>query len=135
LAAAGTDVLFTCHSDAVRSPFLFHIHDASGNQPSQGFVAPVTKIILGCPAINAVYRLRVTKVDGRLTLAEAAKEGSLGYQAELTLGLAFIAVQRKQTAQALESISRAAEFARAAGGNRILAGIALERARILRGAN
>jgi CHAT domain-containing protein len=60
---------------------------------------------------------------------------SLGYQAELTLRLAFIAVQRKQTAQALESMSRAAKFARAAGGNRILAGIALERARILRGAN
>jgi len=69
------------------------------------------------------------------TLAEAAKEGSLGYQAELTLRLAFIAAERKQTARALEAMSRAAEFARAAGGNRILAGIALERARILRTAN
>ena len=69
------------------------------------------------------------------TLAEAAKEGALGYQAELTLRLASIAIARKQTAQALEAMSRAAEFARAAGGNRILAGIALERARILRAAN
>lgn len=69
------------------------------------------------------------------TLAEAAKEGALGYQAELTLRLASIAVARKQTAQALEEMSRATEFARAAGGNRILAGIALERARILRAAN
>jgi ATP/maltotriose-dependent transcriptional regulator MalT len=69
------------------------------------------------------------------TLAEAAKEGSLGYQAELTLRLASIAVQRKDTARALEAMSRAAEFARAAGGNRILAGIAIERARILRAAN
>jgi hypothetical protein len=57
---------------------------------------------------------------------------SLGYQAELTLRLAFIAVQRKQTTRALEAMARAADFARAAGGNRILAGIALERARILR---
>lgn len=42
-------------------------------------------------------------------LVEAAKEGSLGYQAKLTLRLAFIAVQRKQTTQALEAMSRAAE--------------------------
>jgi CHAT domain-containing protein len=69
------------------------------------------------------------------TLPEAAKEGSLGYQAELTLRLAFIHLERKQTAQALDAMSRAAAFARAAGGNRILAGIALEQARVLKGAN
>src|SRR5262249_2356701 len=69
------------------------------------------------------------------TLSEAAKEGSLGYQAGLTLRLAFIHLQRKQTAQALDAMSRASAFARAAGGNRILAGIALERARVLRSAN
>src|SRR5262249_11182009 len=71
----------------------------------------------------------------RTTLPEAAKEGSLGYQAELMLRLAFIHLQRKQTDQALDAMARATEFARAAGGNRILAGIALERARVLRAAN
>jgi tetratricopeptide (TPR) repeat protein len=69
------------------------------------------------------------------TLPEAATEGSLGYQAELTLRLAFIHLQRKQTDQALDAMSRAAAFARAAGGNRLLAGISLERARVLRAAN
>ena len=63
------------------------------------------------------------------TLPEAAREGSLGYQAELTLRLAFIRLQRKQTDQALDAMSRAAAFARAAGGNQILAGIAFERTR------
>jgi hypothetical protein len=66
------------------------------------------------------------------TLREAAKEGSLGYQAELTLRLASIAFARKETTRAQEEMSRAAEFARAAGGNRILATIALERAKVLR---
>src|SRR3954468_20018335 len=37
----------------------------------------------------------------RAILPEGAKEGSLGYQAELTLRLAFIHLQRKETAQAL----------------------------------
>src|SRR5262245_48629249 len=69
------------------------------------------------------------------TLPEAAKERSLGYQAELTLRLAFIHLQRKQTAQALDAMSRASAFARAAGGNRILAGVALEQARVLKAAN
>ena len=59
----------------------------------------------------------------------------MGYQAELTLRLAFIHLQRKQAAQALDAMSRAAAFARAAGGNRILAGVALEQARVLRAAN
>ena len=37
--------------------------------------------------------------------------------------------------KALQAVSRASELGRAAGGNRILAGIAIERARILRAAN
>ncbi len=68
----------------------------------------------------------------RATLAEATKEGALGYQAELTVRLALVAVARKQIPQALEEMAKATEFARAAGANRILAGLALERARILR---
>jgi tetratricopeptide (TPR) repeat protein len=68
----------------------------------------------------------------RATLAEATKEGALGYQAELTVRLALVAVARKQTPRALEEMAKATELARAAGANRILAGLALERARILR---
>ena len=68
-------------------------------------------------------------------LDAAIKDGSLGYQAELTLRLGLIAADSKQTSRALETMSRAAELARRAGGNRILAGIDLERARILRMAN
>ena len=68
-------------------------------------------------------------------LEEAKKAGSLGYQAELTLRLGLIALERKQTTQALEAMARAQDLARAAGGNRILGGIAIERARVLRAAN
>lgn len=68
-------------------------------------------------------------------LDAAIKEGSLGYQAELTLRLGLIAAESKQTSRALETMSRAAELARHAGGNRILAGIDLERARVLRAEN
>jgi CHAT domain-containing protein len=98
------------------------------------------------PELQMAFMTHVGKADvlikvGRLseaeelikgTLAEATKEGSLGYQAELTVRLALLAVARKQIPQALEEMAKATEFARAAGANRILAGLALERARILR---
>ena len=96
---------------------------------------PFMTLVGKADALVKVGRVSEAEELVTTTLAEAAKEGSLGYQAELTLRLAFIAVERKQTERALEAMSRAAEFARAAGGNRILAGIALERARILRAAN
>ena len=51
-----------------------------------------------------------------------------GYQAELALRLGLVALQRKQTAQALDAMTRATELARAGGGTGILAGTALERA-------
>ena len=96
---------------------------------------PFMTLVGKADALVKVGRVSEAEELVTTTLAEAAKEGALGYQAELTLRLASIAIARKQTAQALEAMSRAAEFARAAGGNRILAGIALERARILRAAN
>jgi tetratricopeptide (TPR) repeat protein len=113
------------------------------------FYERALKVARGVPELQMPFMTLVGKADalvkvGRAseaeeliltTLPEAAKEGSLGYQAELTLRLAFIHLQRKQTDQALDAMSRAAAFARAAGGNRILAGIALERARVLRAAN
>jgi CHAT domain-containing protein/tetratricopeptide (TPR) repeat protein len=86
-------------------------------------------------ALARVGRLDEAEALVKTTLAEAAKEGSLGYQAELTVRLASIAAARKQTDEALEQLSRAAEFAKAAGGNRILATIGLERGRLLREAN
>ncbi|HWI17207.1 MAG TPA: CHAT domain-containing protein [Vicinamibacterales bacterium] len=86
-------------------------------------------------ALAGVGRLDEAEALVKATLAEAAKEGALGYQAELTVRLASIAAARKQTDQALEQLSRAAEFANAAGGNRILATIGLERGRLLREAD
>ena len=53
----------------------------------------------------------------------------------LTLEQGTIAYQRARTGQALELFARAAELARAAGGGRILAEIAIELARIQRAAN
>lgn len=79
---------------------------------------------------DALVRLgRHAEAEGLLNTAleAAGKEGALGYQAELTLRLALVALQRKQTQRALDAMTRASEYARAAGGNRILAGIALDR--------
>ncbi|MGE3511545.1 MAG: CHAT domain-containing protein, partial [Vicinamibacterales bacterium] len=68
-------------------------------------------------------------------LEAARAEGSLGYQAELTLRLGLLEAEGGQTSAALHTMDRASGLARAAGGNRILAGIALEQARLLRTAN
>jgi tetratricopeptide (TPR) repeat protein len=63
-------------------------------------------------------------------LAFATREGALGYQAELTFRQGMMAYQRKQTDQALSALARAVALARQAGGNRILAEIAIDLARI-----
>ena len=96
---------------------------------------PFMTLVGKADALARVGRLDEAEALVKATLTEAAKEGSLGYQAELTVRLASIAAARKQTDQALEELSRAAEFAKAAGGNRILATIGLERGRLLRGVN
>jgi tetratricopeptide (TPR) repeat protein len=138
-------------SSLVRWLTLFGHGFVELGRPEQAFdfYERALKIARSVPDLQMPFMTLVGKTDalvkvGRLSeaeelattaLAEAAKERALGYQAELTLRLASIAIARKQTTQALEEMSHAAEFARAAGGNRILAGIALERARILRSAN
>jgi CHAT domain-containing protein/predicted negative regulator of RcsB-dependent stress response len=96
---------------------------------------PFMTLVGKADALARVGRLDEAEALVKATLTEAAKEGSLGYQAELTVRLASIAAARKQTDRALEELSRAAEFASAAGGNRILATIGLERGRLLRAAN
>ena len=96
---------------------------------------PFMTLVGKADALARVQRLDEAEALVKATLAEAAKEGSLGYQAELTVRLASIAAARKQKDQALEELSRAAEFAKAAGGNRILATIGLERGRLLREGN
>src|SRR5687767_2360271 len=96
---------------------------------------PFMTLVGKADALARVGRLDEAEALVRATLAEAAKEGSLGYQAELTVRLASIASARKQPHQALEQLSRAAEFAKAAGGNRIVATIGLERGRLLREAD
>jgi CHAT domain-containing protein len=87
---------------------------------------------------DALVRLgRAAEAENLVTkaLVEARNEGAWGYQAELTLRLALIAIDRKQMTEALAAMAQAAEFARAAGSNGILASIAIERARILRSFN
>lgn len=96
---------------------------------------PFMTLVGKADALARVGRLDEAEALVKSTLPEAAKEGSLGYQAELTVRLASIAAAQKQTDRALAELSRAAEFARAAGGNRILATIGLERGRLLREAN
>ncbi len=91
---------------------------------------PFMTLVGKADALARVGRLAEAEEWVRTTLSEAAQEASLGYQAELTIRLA-IAAARKQTDRALEELSRAAEFAKAAGGNRILETIGLERGRLL----
>ncbi|HXH23968.1 MAG TPA: CHAT domain-containing protein [Vicinamibacterales bacterium] len=138
-------------SSLVRWLTLFGHGYVQLERPEQAFdfYERALKIARTVPELQMPFMTLVGKADtlarvGRLdeaealvnaTLSEAAKEGSLGYQAELTVRLASIAAARKQTDQALEELSRAAEFAKAAGGNRILATIGLERGRLLRDAN
>jgi tetratricopeptide (TPR) repeat protein len=96
---------------------------------------PVMTYLGKADALVKLGRVNEAEVLIEDALEAAKTNGSLGYQAELTLRLALIAQGRKQTARALQAMARASELARAAGGNRILAGIALERARGLRAAN
>jgi CHAT domain-containing protein/predicted negative regulator of RcsB-dependent stress response len=65
-------------------------------------------------------------------LQVATRQEAWGYQAELTLRLAQITQQRKATDRSLALLAEATTLARRAGGNRILAQIALEHGRILR---
>lgn len=84
---------------------------------------------------DALVRLgRTGEAEGLIASAlEAAKaEGSFGYQAELTLRQGLIAARQRKTDVALAAMAKASDLARSAGGNRILAGVALERARLLR---
>jgi CHAT domain-containing protein len=62
----------------------------------------------------------------------AEREGAFGYQAELILQQALIAHQEKDTARALDLLAQSTELAVKAGGNRIVAEIALEAGRIQR---
>src|SRR5262245_15845904 len=96
---------------------------------------PFLALVGKADALARVGRLAEAEQLVRSTLSEAAQEGALGYQAELTVRLASIAAAQKLTDRALQELSQAVEFAKAAGGNRILATIGLERARILRESN
>lgn len=135
-------------SSLVRWLTLFGHGYVELGRPEQAldFYERALKIARTVPELQMAFMTLVGKADvlikvGRVseaeqlitaTLAEATRERALGYQAELTVRLALVAVARKQIPQALEEMAKAMEFARAAGANRILAGLALERARILR---
>lgn len=77
---------------------------------------------------------RLDEAEQMLTQAinAATDQDAWGYQGELTMMLAAIAVARKQPVEAERLLAQATEFARRAGGNRIVAQIALERGRLLR---
>jgi CHAT domain-containing protein/tetratricopeptide (TPR) repeat protein len=104
------------------------------------------KIAAGVPELQFPVMTYLGKGDaltklGRLDEAEqlltralevAADQESWGYQAELTMMLAAIAQARKQPGEAARLLARAADFAHRAGGNRLVAQVALERGRLLR---
>ncbi|MGH9158439.1 MAG: tetratricopeptide repeat protein, partial [Vicinamibacteraceae bacterium] len=107
------------------------------------------KVAAGVPELQFPAMAYVGKGDalvklGRLGEAEetltqglkvASQQEAWGYQAELTLNLAAIAQQRHQATHAEKLLARAEDFAKRAGGNRILAEVALERGRMLRAQN
>lgn len=66
---------------------------------------------------------RFPEAEQLLTTAEtiADREHALGYEAELTMTRADIALRRKATDQASPLLARAADLARQAGGDRLLA--------------
>jgi tetratricopeptide (TPR) repeat protein len=70
---------------------------------------------------------RFPEAEQLLTAAQAIaeREHALGYQAELTMTQADIALRRKATGQALPLLARAADLARRAGGDRLLAEVDL----------
>lgn len=89
---------------------------------------------------NALIRLsRLDEADAILAQASvvAEKAQARGYQAQLVAQRAQIASERKRTSQALKLLAEARTLAKAAGGNRLVAEIALDAARIQRqqGAN
>jgi tetratricopeptide (TPR) repeat protein len=115
-------------SSVVRWLTLFGHGYVELNRPEQAldFYDRALKIAAAVPELQLPLMTYVGKSDafmklGRHAEAEgllktaleaARKEGALGYQAELTLRLALVALQRKQTAQALDAMARASEFAR-----------------------
>jgi CHAT domain-containing protein/Tfp pilus assembly protein PilF len=86
---------------------------------------------------DALVRLgRFNDADQLLkdALAFATREGALGYQAELTYKQGLVASERKQAEQAIELLTRAIDLGRQAGGNRIVAEVSLDLARMQRAA-
>jgi CHAT domain-containing protein/Tfp pilus assembly protein PilF len=63
-------------------------------------------------------------------LAFATREGALGYEAELTYKQGLIAFGRKQPTQAIELLKHAIDLGHQAGGNRIVAEVSVDLARI-----
>jgi tetratricopeptide (TPR) repeat protein len=77
---------------------------------------------------------RLREADQLLSdaLAFASREGALGYEAELTYKQGLIAVDRKQSEEAIDLLKRAIDLGYQAGGNRIVAEVAVDLARIQR---
>lgn len=83
-------------------------------------------------ALARLGRFADAKRQLAAALAVAEREQAYGYQAVLILQQALISHQENNTSEALTQLARATEVAGKAGGNRILADIALARGRIER---
>ncbi|MCC6178181.1 MAG: CHAT domain-containing protein [Chloroflexi bacterium] len=83
-------------------------------------------------ALVKLGRLSEAEVTLTKGLDSAAQQGSLAYQAELSLKLAVLAEERKAPQDARRLLTNARDFAQRAGASRILAQVALEGGRILR---
>jgi CHAT domain-containing protein/tetratricopeptide (TPR) repeat protein len=84
---------------------------------------------------NALIRLgRLDEADAILVRATdaAARAQASGYQAQLVAQRATIAAERKQPTRALALLEEATSLAKSAGGNRLIAEIATETARVQR---
>ncbi len=86
---------------------------------------------------NALIKLgRIREADEILVRATeyAARYEARGYQAQLVAQRAAISLQQKDVSRALALYEEAVAFARASGGQRLVAEIELERAAVLRAA-
>src|SRR5919106_840454 len=111
-------------SSLVRWLTLFGHGYVELGRPEQAFdfYERALRIARGVPELQMPFMTLVGKADalirvGRVTeaeelitatLTEATKEGSLGYQAELRVRLALVAVARKQIPEALKEMDKAA---------------------------
>jgi CHAT domain-containing protein len=91
-----------------------------------GLQFPVMTYVGKSDALAELHRLDEAEALLTAALAVAERNGALGYEADLAMKQAEIDVSRGRPDVALTRLMRAADLARQAGGNRLLAEIDLE---------